>query len=87
MFVKIYQLPIENERVFAGLDRDKVNLNDYEEVWSGEVEAKDLEDVYFIFNMNHPLNYKGRSLSVSDIVEENGHKWYCDIIGWKLLLN
>ena len=46
MFVKIYQLPIENERVFAGLDRDKVNLNDYEEVWSGEVEAKDLEDVY-----------------------------------------
>lgn len=87
MFVKIYQLPIENERVFAGLDRDKVNLNDYEEVWSGEVEAKDLEDVYFIFNMNHPLNYKGRSLSVSDIVEENGHKWYCDTIGWKLLLN
>ena len=87
MFVKIYQLPIENERVFAGLDRDKVNLNDYEEVWSGEVEAKDLEDVYFIFNMNHPLDYKGRSLSVSDIVEENGHKWYCDIIGWKLLLN
>lgn len=41
----------------------------YDKVFEGEVVSKDLEQVYRLFNLNHPANYRGRSLSVSDVVE------------------
>ena len=52
------------------------------------MEVGDLEDIYRIFNVGHPENFKGRSLSVSDIVEivsgnvDTGY-YYCDTIGFK----
>ncbi|MGF7036408.1 hypothetical protein J2T17_007471 [Paenibacillus mucilaginosus] len=56
----------------------KVDLANYDKVYSGEVEVGGgqdgdvLETLFMIFNTDHPQDYKGRSLSVSDIVELNG---------------
>lgn len=41
----------------------------YDKVFEGNVPCKNLEDVYQMFNINHPKNYNGHSLSVSDVVE------------------
>lgn len=61
-----------------------VNLGDYEVVWEGSVpDETNFEDVFVMFNMNHPDGYIGRSLSVSDIVEMDGKTMYCDTFGWK----
>ena len=61
----------------------------YDLAYEGAVEAGSLEDVYRIFNQEHPAGYAGRSLSVSDIVEvvhapevEPGF-YFCDSIGFK----
>ena len=67
--------------------KDKINLNDYEVAYEGEIEVTSsinntLEELFEIFNIRHPEDYKGRSLSVSDIVEIDGNNYYCDSIGW-----
>ena len=41
----------------------------YETVFSGELEVQDLQDIFTIFNIAHPEGYRGRSMSVSDVVE------------------
>lgn len=72
-------------------------LNDYDKVYehdiSGEiVDAKAFDEelcekLFEIFNINKPADFKGHSLSVSDIVEINsdGHRklYYCNSLGWK----
>ena len=35
------------------------------------------------FNINRPAEFKGRSLSVSDIVKIDNKYFYCQPIGWK----
>ena len=79
MEISIYQINIErdNDRV-AFLDVESMNAlkgfdkpdsSIYDAVYSGEVDCSSLEDVYRMFNLDHPSGYRGRSLSVSDIVE------------------
>lgn len=46
-----------------------INRLDYDCVFAGEVQAETLDDVFQMFNVNHPAYYIGRSLSVSDVVE------------------
>ena len=60
----------------------------YELVFSGDVEAKSCDDVWTIFNANLPEGYKGRSMSVSDVLEivdsDNQSKFFfCDSFGFK----
>ena len=60
----------------------------YELVFSGDVEAKSCDDVWTIFNANLPDGYKGRSMSVSDVLEivdsDNQSKFFfCDSYGFK----
>ena len=43
------------------------------------------DDLYRMFNLNHPEDFKGRSLSVSDVVEMPDGYWYCDSFGWQEL--
>lgn len=55
----------------------------YIKVYSGKVDASTLEDVFTIFNIRHPLDYKGRSMTQSDVVEvcsESGESrfYFCD---------
>jgi hypothetical protein len=85
--------------------KDKFNIDDYYRVYSGllidnivygdktsscnENDNKVLEELFEMFNVNYPEDYKGRSLSVSDvvaIVRKNVTRYYyCDSMGWKLI--
>ena len=44
-----------------------------------------LDEIYDIFNLHKPDDFPGHSMSVSDVVENDGNFWYCDSIGWKKL--
>lgn len=67
------------------------NPRDYDEVYSGEREAVDeykmLDDLWYEFNVNHPVDFCGHSMSMSDvIVVENNGNWkyfYCDKLGFE----
>ena len=60
----------------------------YDRVFEGNVECTDLEEAYKMFNLNHPKDYLGRSMSVSDVVgviNEDGSSefFFCDSVGFK----
>jgi len=66
------------------------NINDYYKVYEGEMEQKHILDkLWEMFNINHPADFRGHSLSVSDLValkkDENDYWYwyYCDSFGWK----
>lgn len=61
----------------------------YDEVFRGEVDCETLEDVFVKFNWDVPCGYRGRSMSVSDIVvveadsgEVSHGDYYCDESGF-----
>lgn len=66
--------------------QDRFSFKDYKLVYEGEIEVEDvnktLEDLFTIFNIKRPQDFKGHSLSVSDIVELDGKYYYCDNVGW-----
>ena len=69
----------------AGNTVDKAN---YELVYSAELTpGTSLEDIYTRFNIDHPKDFKGHSLSVSDVVvlHQNGQDTahYVDSFGYK----
>ena len=99
MDITIYQINMGRDynrvafQSYDGLERlqgtNEIDSELYDRVFEGKVECDDLEDVYRMFNVDQPEGYRGRSLSVSDVVEttdkETGEcKWfYCDSIGFK----
>ena len=69
----------------AGRTVDKAN---YMEVYAAPLTAgTTLEDIYRTFNIDHPADFKGHSLSVSDVVvlHQNGQDTahYCDSVGFQ----
>lgn len=96
MNIRIYQVNLgrdEKRVAFQGLEDEdgqrEINSATYDCVFSGEVDCNGLEEVFQKFNIDHPDGYKGRSLSVSDVVEvieatdiEPGF-YFCDSIGFK----
>ena len=97
MKYEIWQLKNENHRAYGFMDYEWAlehgfKLSDYEKVYEGELndnaawdEEIYLELLFKIFNVNRPEDFKGHSLSVSDIVDLNGKKFYCDSWSWKKL--
>lgn len=99
MEVKLYQINMdrdENRVCFMGLDSlprfqgtDQIDSSIYDLVYAGDVPCNNPEDIYRMFNTDHPDGYTGRSLSVSDVVQiqdgsKNGPTFhYCDSIGFK----
>ena len=97
MKISIYQIAIErdaNRLAFRSLEHmtsaggGRIPAELYDCVYTGEVAAETLEDIFYIFNAEHPLGYKGRSLSVSDVVEifpASGESafYFCEPIGFK----
>ena len=97
MDIKIYQINLsrDDDRVaFLGLSQlekfqesSEVNSGIYDKVFEGAVEADTLEGVYQMFNCDCPDGFRGRSLSVSDVVEivdgENAGFYFCDSIGFQ----
>ena len=74
------------------------SINDYREVYSGDIDRiKDdpsyalfLEVIFTDFNINRPDDFRGHSLSVSDVValkrfpdKDFWNYYYCDSFGWK----
>ena len=69
----------------AGRTVDKAN---YTEVYAAPLTAgTTLEDIYRTFNVDYPADFKGHSLSVSDVVvlHQNGQDTahYCDSVGFQ----
>ena len=65
---------------------DKVYEGDFSEFeQKGGTIGKQLEAVYTKFNMERPEDFKGHSLSVSDVVVAKGKAYYVDTFGFKEL--
>ncbi len=65
----------------------RVDKSNYERVYSAPLKESDtLDSIYETFNINHPKDFKGHSLSVSDIVvlhkEGKDEAWYVDSFGF-----
>ena len=77
---------------FMGYDfaqRHGFDYADYKRVYDGWEEI-DTDNVYraldFLFhkfNVNHPADFEGHSLSTSDVVVLDGVAYYCDSFGWE----
>jgi len=99
MEIKIFQINLErdtNRVAFADLehtekylDGPEIDSSIYDEVFSGDVDCSNLEDVFRLFNLERPDSFKGRSLSVSDVVQVIDSTtvapgcYFCDTIGFK----
>ena len=65
----------------------------YDKVYEAptDTETDSLEKIYMKFNINHPSDFLGHSLSMSDVVVLNDHgqrtAWYCDTIGFRQIDN
>lgn len=65
-----------------------VRREDYACVYAFDLESSvdiTLDDIYEIFNLRIPSDFKGHSLSVSDVVRVDNKYYYCDSFGWKEL--
>ena len=92
MKIKIFQIDHEKDKngvKFMHTDRleklqgtTDIDASLYKEVFSGEVDAADLEDVYSMFNCEgHPL-HRGHSMSISDVVKTEDGAYFCDLVGF-----
>ena len=92
----IYQISDDAEDrrdiIFENLEHLKnrglaVDSGNYEQVYTGALEdGTTLDDLYEKFNIDHPADYKGRSMSVSDVVvlHQNGEDkaYFVDSFGF-----
>ena len=80
----------ENYDYLSKAQPDGIDSRIYDLTYDGYVDAKNLEDVFTLFNTDRPDDFRGRSLSVSDVVKvvssDSGVKpgyYYCDSFGFK----
>ena len=76
---RIYQVNLnrDTERVaFEGIEAleryhgsAKIRSDLYDKVYEGDIPCSGLEELFRIFNIEHPADYSARSMSVSDVVE------------------
>ena len=99
MNVRIYQINMKrdtNNVAFMNYESlpkfqgsSEIDSSLYDKVFEGEVNCFTLEKLYEIFNLKHPAGYKGRSMSVSDVVEiidgNTGQCYFhvCDSFGFQ----
>lgn len=95
--IRLYQIPLNEKThslVFEGLESmqketgGRIPAELYECVYEGKLNAETPEDVFTIFNTVYAEGYKGRSMSVSDVVEFKYSNtqdlfYYCDSVGFK----
>ena len=77
----IYQINVDRDTAnvcFIGMESlekikgtKEVNAAAYDRVYDGKMDCISLENIYQKFNVDHPADYKGRSLSVSDVVDSD----------------
>lgn len=93
MKITIYQPKQPNFRINP--DQKFYDKETYNKVYEMELTAEQeqqsyedidvlLEEIFTIFNMKRPQDFKGHSLSVEDVVElEDGYTSICDVFGWR----
>ena len=75
--------------IFRVMKEYNIKKEEYKTFYSGTIEEKDLntnqilENIFIKFNISHPEDFKGHSLSMSDIVVLDNQTYLCDMIGWK----
>lgn len=93
----IYQAKIGAPFTFLGWETgNKIadwSFDPYRSVWNGTEEAADDMDLvnylWEVFNEKHPVGYRARSLSVSDVIRvedtetDTVEYYYCDSFGWE----
>lgn len=57
------------------------SIDDYEKTYEGDEDIT-LDGIIVKFNVNRPADFKGRSLSVSDIIIADGIAYYVDGYGF-----
>ena len=93
MRIKIYQINPDRDKNLVKFlqykhldnfqDTKDINAYIYDEVFNGEVDSDNLEEIFRQFNTEgHPL-HRGHSLSVSDVVVTKDGAYYCDSIGFQ----
>ena len=98
---KIYQLKDGEENHYKRFESlagqpEPINIRDYDLVYQGSLSDIDgsettvmLESLFDKFNTDHPADFTGHSLSVSDVIviEKDGEQaaYFCDSIGYKEL--
>ena len=84
--VKIYQTN-NRDYVFMNWEWSEkyFDINDYELVLNVNLEVEDLEEIFRLGNNGElkKYNYYMRSISVSDIIEVDGKKYFVDSFGFK----
>ena len=91
MKYRIFQLQNIQDCLYAFMPwtvaKKYISLDDYKMVYEGEIQTEDfdkaLEELFIKFNTDHPKDFKGHSLSVSDLIEIDNKLYYCDSIGWQ----
>ena len=79
MEVKLYQIDLDRDaegRAFMsqealarmGADPTVIDSSIYDCVFDGEINGDSLEDAFAAFNFDHPDGFRGRSMSVSDVL-------------------
>ena len=97
----IYQINMDRDTAnvcFIGMESlekikgtKDVHAAAYDRVYDGKMDCISLENIYQKFIVDHPADYKGRSLSVSDVVEIresdtlNPGFYFVDSIGFKAI--
>ncbi len=78
-------LSLDDRKEF--LSDPKIYMSDYDMVYADRINAQNVDDalnkLYRIFNIDHPENFEGRSMSMSDLVVINEVAYYVDRIGFK----
>lgn len=68
---------------------EEVDASIYGKCFEGEIGTDDLEEIYEMFNLDRPDGYRGRSMSVSDVIAlrpdgaEHPAYYYCDSVGFR----
>ena len=66
-----------------------LTVEDYDMIYTDKRNGETLDDIYIRFNIDHPKDYVGYSLSVSDVIVlvENGERtaYFVDSVGFKKL--
>lgn len=66
-----------------------LTLDAYKKVYEGDIERKTdstlplTEQIYVMFNLSRPKDFKGHSLSVSDIIVIDNQQYFCDDYGFR----
>jgi len=94
--VRIWQLKSDSNLELRFRAYDEVlkvsgepSKDNYDVVFDGGLDTNNLESIYTKFNMDHPSDFKGHSLSISDVVElyddSSSEFHYVDQFGFKAI--